>query len=82
GTYTITARGIGHCDGEATTTVTVSAAPVQLRAAAEITAVDMAPTPGRIGAPVTITVSGSGACAYEVHYGDGNVQEGSGALPR
>jgi hypothetical protein len=82
GTYTIHARGTGHCDGEATTTVTVSAPLAELRAAPEITAVDMAPTPGRIGAPVTITVSGSGACAYEVQYGDGNMQEGSGALPQ
>jgi hypothetical protein len=82
GTYTISARGMGNCDGEATTTVTVSAPAEPLRAAAEITAVDMAPTPGRIGAPVTITVGGTGSCAYEVRYGDGNVQEVSGALPQ
>jgi hypothetical protein len=82
GTYTITARGMGNCDGEATTTVTVSAPPGQSHAAGEITAVEISPNPARVGAQVTIAVSGTGVCAYEVHYGDGNVQEVRGPLPQ
>jgi hypothetical protein len=81
GTFTITARGMGNCDGEASTTVSVSAPPAPA-AGAQITAVEMAPTPGRVREPVTITVNGTGTCAYEVHYGDGNAQEVNGRLPQ
>ncbi|MEO8075775.1 MAG: hypothetical protein ABI818_05550 [Acidobacteriota bacterium] len=82
GTYTITARGMGNCDGEATTTVTVSGPAAPASPPAEITAVDMAPTPGRIREPVTVTVNGKGSCGYEVQYGDGNAQEASGTFPK
>lgn len=87
GTFTITARGMGNCDGEASTSVGVSAPPAPAPAppatpGAQITAVEMAPTPGRVREPVTITVNGTGTCAYEVHYGDGNAQEVNGRLPQ
>jgi hypothetical protein len=86
GTYAIVARGMGNCDGEATTTVTVSAppqgAPSPGAPAAHVTGVDLAPTPGRVREPVTISVKGTGTCAYEVHYGDGNAQEVNGQLPQ
>lgn len=94
GTYTITGKGMGNCDGVETTTVSVAApppAPPQAPApppppppasAARITAVDMAPNPGRVGEPITIAVKGAGTCTYEVHYGDGNVQEVTGELPQ
>ena len=81
GTFTITARGMGNCDGEASTSVSVSAPPAP-PAGAQITVVEMAPTPGRVREPVTITVNGTGTCAYEVHYGDGNVQEVNGRFPQ
>lgn len=48
----------------------------------QITAVELAPMPVRIGEPVTINVKGSGTCTYEVHYGDGNAQEVTGELPQ
>lgn len=90
GTYTIAGSGMGNCDGAVTTTVTVTAPPAPPPpaaqpappAAAQISAVEMAPSPARVGEPVTIAVNGSGTCAYEVHYGDGNAQEVTGRLPQ
>ncbi len=92
GTYTITGKGMGNCDGEVTTTVTVTApAPAPPKApeppepppaGTQITAVEMAPNPGRVGEPITIAVKGKGTCTYEVHYGDGNAQEVTGELPQ
>ena len=94
GTYTITGKGQGNCDGEVTTTVSVAPAPAppppppappQAPPAApgtQITAVELAPMPVRIGEPVTINVKGAGSCVYEVHYGDGNAQEVTGELPQ
>lgn len=90
GTYTITGKGMGNCDGEVTTTLSVAPpppppAPPQAPAppaGTQITAVEMAPRPGRVGEPVTIAVKGTGTCTYEVHYGDGNAQEVTGELPQ
>jgi hypothetical protein len=92
GAYTITAKGMGNCDGEVTTTVSVTAPPSAPPQApkpppgappsTQITSVEIAPTPGRTGEPVAIAVKGSGTCTYEVHYGDGNAQEVTGELPQ
>lgn len=95
GTFTIFGKGQGNCDGEVSTTVTVAAPPAPAppappppppappaAAATQITAVDMAPNPVRVGQPVTIDVRGSKTCTYEVHYGDGNAQEVTGELPQ
>ncbi|MEO8519978.1 MAG: hypothetical protein ABI603_01365 [Acidobacteriota bacterium] len=100
GTYTITGKGQGNCDGEVTTSLSVAPAPAppppppappqappappQPPAApgTQITAVEMAPMPVRVGEPVTINVKGAGTCTYEVHYGDGNAQEVTGELPQ
>ncbi|MCA1651928.1 MAG: PKD domain-containing protein [Acidobacteria bacterium] len=85
GAYTITATGMGNCDGQATTTVTITAPPAPpppSPAAPRITSVEMVPRPGRVGDPVAITVNGTGSCSYEVHYGDGNAQEVTGSLPQ
>jgi hypothetical protein len=78
--------------GTYTITVTVTApAPAPPKApqppdappsATQITAVEMAPNPGRVGEPITIAVKGSGTCTYEVHFGDGNAQEVTGELPQ
>src|SRR5687768_5280599 len=74
GTYTITAEGMGNCGGAPTTTVTVSAPaapPAPAPGTPAITAVEIAPAPGRVQEPVAVIVRGRGACAYEVRYGDG-----------
>ena len=85
GSYTITVRGMGNCDGQVTTAVTVTAPPapaVQAAPPSEITDVEMVPAQGRPGQPVSFRVKGTGPCNYEVHYGDGNVQEVKGQLPQ
>jgi len=86
GSYTVIAKGMGNCDGEATTKVTVTGPPLPPPAppppAAAITAVDMMPNPARVREPVTIAVTGQGACAFDVQFGDGNAQEVNGRLPQ
>jgi hypothetical protein len=89
GTFTVTARGMGNCDGEVTTSITVTAppqaaqpAPPSAQPPTQITSVDVAPSPGKVAEPVVITVNGSKTCTYEVHYGDGNAQQVTGELPQ
>jgi hypothetical protein len=87
GSYTIVARGMGNCDGEATTRVEVTgqAAPPPAPpppSASEITAVTFAPTPGVVRRPVAVNIAGRGTCAFTVDFGDGNQQDFSGALPQ
>jgi PKD repeat protein len=81
GNYTITARGMGNCDGEATTTLTVMrtapAAP-----AATISDVQITPRPAKVREPVAVIVRGSGLCLYEVNYGDGDSRQVNGHLPQ
>jgi hypothetical protein len=78
GTYAIVARGMGNCDGEATTRIEVTgqAAPN------EITGVGFTPTPGVVRQPVAINVVGRGGCAFTLSFGDGNQQEVNGPLPQ
>lgn len=84
GTFTIAARGMGNCDGEATTRIVVKgqALPPPPPPASEITGVSFEPRPGVVRQPVTIDVTGRGECAFAVSFGDGNVQEVSGPLPQ
>jgi hypothetical protein len=89
GTYTVIARGMGNCDGEATTTVRVSpaAAPPPASAPApapkgpRITSVEFTPAQGLIRRPVTFIVNGQGPCRFSVQFGDGNSRELSVDLP-
>jgi hypothetical protein len=88
GAYGIVARGMGNCDGEATTRIEVIAvdvpapAPAPPAAGSEITGVGFTPKVGVVKQPVAITVAGRGACTYVVDFGDGNQQEMTGALPQ
>jgi hypothetical protein len=77
GTFTVRARGMGNCDGEASTTVRV----VQKDPPPQLTELAIEPTPAQAGQPVTITVQGAGACRYTIDYGDGNRDERSRRLP-
>ena len=81
GNFTVTARGMGNCDGEARAQVKVTAPPTPA-APAEITAVTFVPQPAVVRQPVTIEVAGHGDCGLVVDYGDGNRQDFSGTLPR
>jgi len=84
GNYTITAKGMGNCDGEATTTLTVSAPsepPPPARPRASITAVEISPTPVRVQEPIAVVTRGTGTCAYDVQYGDGTSEQVNAQLP-
>jgi PKD repeat protein len=87
GTYTVIARGMGNCDGEATTTVEVRpaaappAAPPARRGGPQITSVEFVPAQGIIRRPVTFVVNGSGPCRFRADFGDGNSRELSADLP-
>lgn len=82
GSYTVIARGMGNCDGEARAQVMVTATPANPTPAADITSVTFTPQPGVVRQPVTIDVGGRGSCGFVVDYGDGNQQDFTGTLPR
>lgn len=85
GTYTVIARGMGNCDGEATTTVVVKPAaappPAQQPSGPHVTSVEFVPPEGIVRRPVTFVVNGVGPCRFTANYGDGNSQELAGDLP-
>ena len=84
GAYNIVARGMGNCDGEATTRIEITgeAAPPQPVAPNEITGVGFTPRPGVVRQPVAINVAGRGACLFRVDFGDGNHQDVNGRFPQ
>src|SRR5436190_20062837 len=91
GRYRIVARGMGNCDGEATTNVEISGPPPPDHPhppnppnppAARVTAVTFTSKPATARQPVTIAVDGEGVCGFGLDYGDGNQQDFSGALPK
>jgi len=86
GPYTITARGMGNCDGEATTRIDVTgqAAPPPPPPAApnEIASLGFTPRPGIVRQPVAINVTGRGTCRFILTFGDGNQLDVSGPFPQ
>lgn len=85
GRYTLHARGMGNCDGEASTSIEITgppAPPPPEPTAGAITTVQFAPSPAIVRQPVTIAVDGHGPCSFVVEYGDGNRQDFSGVLPK
>jgi PKD repeat protein len=85
GTYTVIARGMGNCDGEATTKVEVKPAaappPAAAPAGPHITSVEFEPAQGIIRRPVTFVVNGVGQCRFTARFGDGNSRDSSAQLP-
>jgi hypothetical protein len=83
GSYAIVARGMGNCDGEASTRIEVTgqAAPAPV-APNEITGVGFTPKIGVARQPVAISVIGRGACLFSIDFGDGNHQEVKGEFPQ
>jgi hypothetical protein len=83
GTYAILARGMGNCDGEATTRIEVTGQPAPpAPPPSEIIGVGFIPKIGVVREPVAINVAGHGPCTYTIGFGDGNQQEMTGALPQ
>jgi hypothetical protein len=85
GIYTVIARGMGNCDGEATVRVEVKPAaappPPPPIAGPHITSVEFVPAQGIIRRPVTFVVNGVGPCRFTAKFGDGNSREFSAELP-
>lgn len=85
GTYTVIARGMGNCDGEATTTVEVKPAaappPAAQLAGPHVTSVEFVPAQGIVRRPVAFVVNGVGQCQFTATFGDGNSRELNAQLP-
>ena len=79
GNYTVRARGMGNCDGEATAAVRVDGPPAPA-SQPRLTGFNVA-SPGVPGRPVSMTLDGQGACTVTVAFGDGNTQDFSVQLP-
>ena len=82
GTYSIVARGMGNCDGQATAKVEVTGQAPPEPTAGEISGIGFTPKIGVAQQPVAINVAGRGPCSYTINFGDGNQQEMTGALPQ
>ncbi len=80
GTYSVTARAMGNCDGEASGTVRINR-PAETPGRRELTGF-LVPSPAAAGEPVTMTMRGEGACTIDLAFGDGNNQLVSGQLPQ
>ena len=80
--YTIVARGMGNCDGQATTKVQVNGPAPPPSPSAEIAAVKFSPMPAVARERTTISVEGRGTCSFSADYGDGNIESFSDELPR
>jgi hypothetical protein len=81
GTYTVVARGMGNCDGQATTTVRIDPAPAPPSPTARLKGLEINPNPATAPATVNISVLGTGSCSYTLDFGDGNSERRTAALP-
>jgi hypothetical protein len=80
--YMIVARGMGNCDGDASTTVEITGPPPPEPTRGSIGSVQVSPSPAIVRQPVTIAVDGRSPCSFVIEYGDGNKQDFSGGLPK
>jgi hypothetical protein len=83
GAFTVRAQGMGNCDGEAVTRVSIRPHPDREPPPARprVSGIELAPTPVVVRTPVVITLQGAGACRVSIDFGDGNAQEVFGDLP-
>jgi hypothetical protein len=80
GRYVVIVRPTPPCAGKFTQVLEVADAPG--RVPARITRLVLSPSPAAAGQATALTVDGEGACAYDIHYGDGATEAVSGPLPR
>jgi len=76
GTYRVIVGPVAPCTGKFTETLNVLR-----RGGSSITGIDVSPAPASIRQSVTITVLGSGTCAFTIDFGDGNAEERTKPLP-
>ncbi len=77
-TYTVIVKPAPPCTGKFTQQLPVVDAPAQVP---RIVRILVSPTPADAGQPVSMSLEGTGACAYTVDFGDGNSEPRSGNLP-
>ena len=85
GVFAIVARGMGNCDGTATTRIEITGSCRRRRRSTSRTPSSASASRRRSGVvrqPVAINVNGRGACAFTIDFGDGNQQEFNGPLPQ
>jgi PKD repeat protein len=80
GRYAIVVRAHPPCAGKFTEAVQVGST-AQAPARPRIAKVSAAPTPATRREPVTLTVDGTGTCAFTIDYGDGNSDSRTMSLP-
>ena len=79
GRYVVIVSPKPPCVGKFTQVLQVEDAAAQ---PARITHVLASPSPGAAGQAIAIAVHGSGACPYDIYYGDGTAEEVNGSLPQ
>ncbi|CAN5677042.1 hypothetical protein BH18ACI5_BH18ACI5_28910 [soil metagenome] len=79
GNYSVTARAMGNCDGEAAGTVRINPAPAPA-VRRELTGFFVS-SPTAKGEPVNMSLRGEGDCTIDLAFGDGNTQQVSVQLP-
>ena len=86
GVFAIVARGMGNCDGTATARIEITGMivppPPPVDTPNAILGVGFTPKIGVVRQPVAINVTGRGACAFTIDFGDGNQQDFNGPLPQ
>jgi hypothetical protein len=81
GTFDLRAQGMGNCTGEARTRIVVKGPPPPPPAQPQITGISVEQPRDAPASERSITVHGTGPCAFTVDFGDGNRDTRTGALP-
>lgn len=81
GRYTVVARGMGNCDGQANANLRMDPAPAPLEPRARVKGIEIVPNPATAPATVAISVQGTGNCSYILDFGDGNSERRTASLP-
>jgi PKD repeat protein len=81
GRYAVVVKPQPPCSGDITEMLQVRDAATPTPQGPQIARVTAVPAPAAARQPVTLTIDGSGACAFTIDYGDGNSDRESTTLP-